>query len=60
MTRRVSDNQLELVFEDGKVTIPPLIHDRGRIWDLINAMPSQVRDDGVPRVGGDASAWGWI
>ena len=50
VSRRVSDNQLELVFEDGKVTIPPLIYDRGMIWDLINALPSQVRDDGVPRV----------
>jgi hypothetical protein len=49
-SRRVSDNQLELVFEDGKVTIPPLIYDRGMIWDLINALPSHVRDDGVPRV----------
>ena len=52
VSRRVRDNQLELVFENGKVTIPPLIHDRGKIWDLINAVPSQVRDDGVPRVTG--------
>ena len=49
---RVRDNQLELVFKNGKVTIPPLIHDRDKIWDLINAVPSQVRDDGAPRVTG--------
>lgn len=47
--RRVKDNQLELVFEGGKVIIPPLIHDRDRVWALINSMPAQVRDDGVPR-----------
>jgi hypothetical protein len=47
--RRVKDNQLELVFEGGKVIIPPLIHDRGYVWALVNSMPAQVRDDGVPR-----------
>jgi hypothetical protein len=47
--RRIKDNQLELVFEGGKLIIPPLIHDRGRVWELINSMPAQVRDDGVPR-----------
>lgn len=54
--RRVKDNQLELVFEGGKVIIPPMIHDRGRVWALINSMPAQVRDDGVPR--GSNSAQG--
>ena len=50
-SRKVEDNQLELVFEGGKVIIPPLIHDRARIWELINGMPAEVRDDGVPRAG---------
>ena len=50
MSRRVKDNQLDLVFEGGKLIIPPMIHDRGRVWGLINSMPAQVRDDGVPRV----------
>ena len=49
--RRVKDNQLELVFEGGKVIVPPLIRDRGRVWELINGMPAEVRDDGVPRAG---------
>jgi hypothetical protein len=49
VSQRVKDNQLELIFENGKVIIPPLIHDRGKVWDLINSMPAQVRDDGVPR-----------
>ena len=47
--RVIKDNQLELVFENGKVIIPPLIHDREQIWNLINSMPVQVRDDGVVR-----------
>jgi hypothetical protein len=49
--RRVKDNQLELVFEGGKVIVPPLIHDRGGVWQLIDRMPAEVRDDGVPRAG---------
>lgn len=49
VSRRVKDNQLELVFEGGKVIVPPLIRDRGRVWDLINRLPAEVRDDGVPR-----------
>lgn len=49
VTRKVKDNQLELVFEGGKVIIPPLIHDRAMFWDLINSIPVEVRDDGVPR-----------
>jgi len=49
VTRKIEDNQLELVFADGKAIIPPLIYDRERIWSLINAMPVQVRDDGVIR-----------
>jgi hypothetical protein len=48
--RTVKDNQLEMVFENGKVIIPPLIQERERIWGLVNTMPVQVRDDGVPRV----------
>lgn len=47
--RKIEDNQLELVFENGKVIIPPLIHDREQVWDLINSMPVQVRDDDVIR-----------
>jgi hypothetical protein len=49
VSQRVKDNQLELVFENGKVIIPPLIHDPVKVWDLINSMPVQIRDDGVPR-----------
>ena len=48
-TRRIKDNQLELVFEGGKLIIPPLIHGRAEVWNLINRMPAEVRDDGVPR-----------
>jgi hypothetical protein len=49
VSRRVKDNQIELVFEGGKVTIPPMIRDRAAVWSLINSMPAEVRDDGVPR-----------
>ena len=49
VTRRIKDNQLELVFEGGKVIIPPLIHDRAAVWELVNSMPAEVRDDGVRR-----------
>lgn len=49
VSRRVKDNQLELVFEGGKVIIPPLIHDRAAVWALVNALPVEVRDDGVRR-----------
>jgi hypothetical protein len=49
--RRVKDNQLELVFEGGKLIIPPMIHDRAAVWALINRLPAEVRDDGVPRAG---------
>ncbi|HJQ35188.1 MAG TPA: hypothetical protein VJ866_23760 [Pyrinomonadaceae bacterium] len=49
VTRKVKDNQLELVFEGGKLIIAPMIHGRAEIWQLINAMPVEVRDDGVPR-----------
>jgi hypothetical protein len=48
--RRVKDNQLEMVFENGKVIIPPLIHERERVWGLVNSMPVQFRDDGISRV----------
>ena len=49
VTRKIEDNQLELVFADGKAIIPPLIEDRERIWALVNSMPAQVRDDGQLR-----------
>jgi hypothetical protein len=49
VSRRVKDNQLNLIFEGGKLIIPPLIHDRARVWELINSMPTQIRDDGVAR-----------
>ena len=51
VSRRVKDNQLELVFEGGKVIIPPLIRDREAVWALVNRLPAEVRDDGVPRPG---------
>jgi hypothetical protein len=51
VSHRVKDNQLELIFEGGKLIIPPLIHDRAEIWEMINRMPVAVRDDGVPRAG---------
>jgi hypothetical protein len=50
--RRIKDNQLELVFEGGRVIVPPLIHDRAAVWSLVNSMPAEVKDDGVPRTGG--------
>jgi hypothetical protein len=50
VSHRIKDNQLELVFEGGKVIIPPLIHGRAEIWEMINRMPAEVRDDGVTRV----------
>src|SRR5215203_4070742 len=51
VSRRVKDNQLELVFEGGKLIVPPMIHDRAAVWSLINSLPAEVRDDGVPRPG---------
>ena len=53
--RKIKDNQLELVFEGGKLIIPPMIHDRAAVWELINGMPAEVRDDGVPRA--KPTAW---
>ena len=47
--RRIKDNQLELVFEGGKLVIPPMIHGRAEVWALVNSVPAEVRDDGVPR-----------
>ena len=47
--RQIKDNQLELVFEGGKLIIPPMIHGRAEVWALVNSMPAEVRDDGVPR-----------
>ena len=49
VTRKVEDNQLELVFSNGKAIIPPRIEDRERLWALINSMPAEVRDDGEVR-----------
>ena len=51
VSRRIKDNQLELVFEGGKLVIPPMIHGRAEVWALVNRMPVEVRDDGVPRAG---------
>jgi hypothetical protein len=51
VSRRIKDNQLELVFEGGKLVIPPMIHGRAEVWALVNSMPAEVRDDGVPRAG---------
>lgn len=48
----MKDNQPEPVFEGGKVIIPPLIHDCGRIWELNNGTPAEVRDGRVPRAEG--------
>jgi len=47
--RQIKDNQLELVFEGGKLVIPPMIHGRAEVWALINSMPAEIRDDGIPR-----------
>ncbi|MBX7173237.1 MAG: hypothetical protein K1X72_19870 [Pyrinomonadaceae bacterium] len=49
VSRIIKDNQLELVFADGKAIIPPLIQEREEIWSLINSIPAQVRDDGNVR-----------
>ncbi|MEO6590163.1 MAG: hypothetical protein ABIP06_12755 [Pyrinomonadaceae bacterium] len=46
VTHKIEDNQLELVFADGKAIVPPLIQDRERIWSLINSIPAQVKFDG--------------
>lgn len=51
VSRKVKDNQLELVFEGGKLIIPPMIHSRAEVWALVNGLPAEVRDDGVPRAG---------
>ena len=51
VSRRVKDNQLELVFEGDKVIIPPMIRHRAAVWSLMNRMPVEIRDDGVPRAG---------
>ncbi len=49
VSRKTEDNQLELVFADGKAIIPPLIYDREGIWELINSAPTQVKFDGEIR-----------
>jgi hypothetical protein len=54
VTRKIEDNQLELVFSNGSGIIPPLIHDRERVWALVNSIPVQVRDDGQVRAAGPA------
>ena len=46
VSRKTEDNQLELIFADGKAIIPPLIYDRERIWELVNSAPAQVKFDG--------------
>ncbi|MDQ2746842.1 MAG: hypothetical protein M3T96_06250, partial [Acidobacteriota bacterium] len=46
VSRKIEDNQIELVFADGKAIIPPMIQDRERIWNLINSIPAQVKVDG--------------
>lgn len=46
VSRVTKDNQLELVFADGKAIIPPLIQNRENIWSLINSIPAQVKFDG--------------
>ena len=51
VSRRIKDNQLELVFEGGKLVIPPMIHGRAEVWALVNSLPAEVRDDGAPRAG---------
>jgi hypothetical protein len=51
VTRKIEDNQLELVFSTGKAVIPPLIDGREGVWALINSIPAQVRDDGQVRAG---------
>jgi len=50
VSHQVKDNQLELVFQGGKLIIPPMIHDHDAIWALVNSIPAEVRDDGKPRV----------
>ena len=57
VSRKIKDNQLELVFEGGKLIVPPMIHDRSRVWALINSIPAQVRDDGVPREAQPVADW---
>jgi hypothetical protein len=47
--KKIKDNQLELIFENGKVIIPPLIQHREQIWNLVNSIPVQNRDDGEIR-----------
>jgi len=49
VSRKIEDNQLELVFADGKAIIPPLIRDRDQMWSLINSCPAEVRFDGKVR-----------
>ena len=49
VTRKIDDNQLELVFSNGRVSIPPLIEDREGVWTLVNSIPAEVRDDGEVR-----------
>jgi len=49
VSRVTEDNQLELVFADGKAIIPPMIKNREQIWNLINSIPVQIKDDGKLR-----------
>ena len=50
------DNQLEMVFSNGKAIIPPMIDERARVWALVNSMPVEVRDDGQVRAAPGSSA----
>ena len=52
--RRIPDNQIELVFEGGRLVIPPMIREREAVWALVDRLPAQVMDDGVPRDGREA------
>ena len=48
--KQIKDDQLELVLENGKAIIPSYIHHhREQIWNLINSIPVQNRDDGEIR-----------
>lgn len=42
--REVKDNNLDLVFESRTVTVPPLIRDKERIWQLIHSIPCEHRE----------------
>jgi len=43
--RKIEDNNLDLVFEMGTMTIPPLIKNKDKIWRLIHSIPCEHRSD---------------